>query len=302
LINLIFSFSGRTSRREIRKLLSECLFWRIKRAKAGRHGSKIHAHAFLFDDDDEDTERSIATTAATPYCALTIHSQNRPSYLSQQSSHNNYPIHLARKSTFFTCCGFTIDLSRKHSIYSSNGDITSRRPTICKSPGNATTTNNHNTNNNNNNNSPKKYRNYSHSPVLLSSSDRSLQQQTACLKSNDDDDDNNNNNQSTTPPRATTVVHCFRHMPSSTVTSIGNHTLRFNTDPPFTRRSIAEDKGSSSVETLPYNTIDAPTTTITITDVDNPNINSIKGITDAIVVVQNHLEEQPLPAYIIETC
>jgi len=300
---LLFFFSGRTSRREIRKLLWERLFWRIKRAKVGRHGSKVHTHSFLFDDDDDDTERSIATTAAaTPYCALTIHSQNRSS---QKNSNNNYPIHLTQRSSFFTCCGYTIDLSNKHSLCSSTGDIISRRSTICKSSTNPTSNNNNN-NNNNNNSSPKKNRNYSHSPVSLSSFDRNLRHQTISLRLNDDDDDNNNNNprhqQQTSRRRATTVIHCFRHIPSSTVTStsITNHSLTLNKDSIFIRRSISEERTFSSIEIPPLDTSDTPMTTIT--GGDNPKTSSSKDITDSTVFVPNHLDDKQLPAYIVETC
>lgn len=294
--------SGRTSRREIRKLLWECLFWRIKRAKANRQGSKIHTHSFLFDDDDDDTERSIATTAVTPYCALTIHSQNRSSYLSRNSSshtnnnNSNYPIQLPRRSSFYTCCGFTIDLSHKQSLYSSNGDVTSRRSTICKSP---TSNNNINNNNKHTHASPRKFRTYSHSPLSLSSFDRKLrrqnQQQISYLKSDDDI-----HHQLYTRSRAsTTIVHSFRHRPSSTTTSITNHSVTLNTDTIFPRRSISEAQGCSSVDTLPLsNTSDTPT----ITDVNNENTNSVENTTESTVVVENLLKEEILPAYIIETC
>ncbi len=298
-----YFFSGRTSRREIRKLLWERLFWRIKRAKVGRHGSKVHTHSFLFDDDDDDdTERSIATTtaAATPYCALTIHSQNRSF---RKNSNTNYPIHLTRRSSFFTCCGYTIDLSNKHSLHSSNGDIISRRSTICKSSTNTTTNNN---NNNNNNISPKKPRTHSQSPLSLSSFDRNLRQQTISLRLNNDDNNNNNNNgnhhQQTTRRRATTVIHCFRRIPSSTVTStsIANHSLTLNKDSLFIRRSISEERTISSIEISPIDISDTPTTTIE--GEDNAKISSSKDITDSTVFTPNRLDEKQLSAYIVETC
>ncbi len=282
-------FSGRTSRREIRKLLWECLFWRIKRAKAGRQSSKINTHSFLFDDDDDDnTDRSVATTAATtPYCALNTHSQNRSNHLSRQNSNNNYPLPLPRKASFFTCCGLTIDLSHKHSPYSSTGDVTSRRSTICR-PSIKTTHNNHHTNT-----SPRKSRAYSHSPVSTSSFDRTQRQQTICLKLNDD-----NNNQSSNRRRTTTAVHCCRHSPSSILKSPVDHSMTLNRNSLSPPQSISEVNEFSSIEALPLTTTDEPTTT----GVDNANMNSTKEGTYSAVLVQSHLGEQQLPAYIIETC
>ncbi len=282
-------WSGRTSRREIRKLIWDRLFWRIKRVKAARHGSKIHTHSFLFDDDDDDTERSIATTtAAAPYCALSLHSQNRFNYLSRQNSNNNYPNQFARQSSLFDCCGFTVDLSRKHSAQSSNGDVTSRRATVCKSSTNTTT--------NNNTNSPKKSRAYSHSSISLSSFDRNLRQQQLVSSRLSDD----NNNQLTNRRRTATAVHCLRYLPSSTRTSIADHSFTFNTDSLPTRRSISEEKERSSIETLPL-TISKesrPTTT----GVQNVILNSIKDITDSNILEKNPIKERQLSAYIVETC
>ena len=168
----MFCFSGRTSRREIRKLLWEGLFWRFKRAKVNRQGSRINTHSFLFDDDEE-TERSIPTINPTPYSALSNQSQTRPNYFSQQSSNNTSPFPISQRSSFFNCCGFTIDLSHKHSEYSSNGDATSRRSTVCKSITNT---------------SPRKFRTYSHSPKSLPSFDKNLhlQQQPASYKLSND--------------------------------------------------------------------------------------------------------------------
>jgi hypothetical protein len=258
----------------------EHLFWRFKRVKGNRHGSRVNTHSFLFDDDDDDTERSIATTtAATPYCALTIHSQNRPTYLSRQNSNNNYSVHLARKSSFFTCCGLTVDLSHKHSIHSSsNGDITSRRSTICKLATNP------------NNNSPKKIQTYSpKSPEI-----NLRTQQTVCLKFIDD-----NNNSAVNRRRAATIVHCLRQLPSST---ISNPSSTVTSDLLFSRRSISEDNECLSIETLKPN-ISETSSSMTMTGVEDGKINSMRDRIDSIVLTQNHLDEQQtLPAYIIETC
>jgi hypothetical protein len=275
--SFIFFSSGRTSRREIRKLLCEYLFWRFKRAKNSRHGSKIHTHSFLFDDDDDDTERSIATTTAgTPYCALTIHSQNRPNHLSRQNSTNNYSMNFTRKASFFTCCGLTVNLSHKHSVHSSNGDIPSRRSTIFKSSVNA---------NNNQNNSPQKVCTYLHSPKSSISSERNLRpQQTICLKLIDDV-----NNSAANRRRASTIVHCLRNLPSST---ISNPLSTLSSDTLFTRRSISEENQRKPIET----------STMTMTGVEDGTMNTIKDRIDSIVLTQNPLDEKTLPAYIIETC
>jgi hypothetical protein len=258
------------------------LFWRFKRAKASHHGSRVNTHSFLFDDD-EDTERSIPTTTPTPYAALPNHSQNRSNYLSRQNSNNNFPFHSLRKSSVFNCCGFTIDLSNKHSEYSSNGDATSRRSTVCKSFTNT---------NNNNNNSPAKFRTYSHSPMSLSSFDRQLQQKVSYKSSND-------SNQSTARRRATTVVHCVPHLPSSTVTSLANQSLTLDGELSSVRRSISKERDCSSFETLPPDASDLSPIQI---NVFNTDINPTKDIKDSIVFVQNHLQEEQLPAYIVETC
>jgi hypothetical protein len=130
--------------------------------------------------------------------------------------------------------------------------------------------------------------------MSLSSFERNLrQQQTDCLKLTD-----NNNNQSSNRRRATTVVHCLRHNPSSTITSIADHSLTLNTDILFTRRSISEEKIRLPIETLPLNTSDTRITT----SVDNANINIRKDTTDSTAIIQNQLTGQQLPAYIIETC
>ncbi|CAF0728017.1 unnamed protein product [Adineta steineri] len=283
-LNLMFAIvSGRTSRREMRKLLWECFFWRIKRKRASRHGSKIQTHSFLFDDDD-DTDHSVATTANTPYCALTIHSQNRSNYLSRQNSNNNTYNNL-RKSSIFTCCGFSVNLSNKQSLCSSNGDLTSRRSTICKSSTNTTT----NITNNNIYNSPRKIRNISHSPRSLSSFDRHLRrQQTVCYTSNND------NNQSIIRPRASTIVNSFKNLPSATLTPVVNPTIILSTD------STSISKQEEGEECLPIETLPSKTSNLSSPSIDINNAN--KDNIDSTVFVQNHLEKEPSPAYIVETC
>jgi hypothetical protein len=282
----MFFFSGQTSRREIRKLLSECLFWRFKRAKASRHGSKTHTHLFLFDDEDEETERSLATTGVTPHSALAIHSQNRANCSVRENSNGNYSIQNTRQPSLFTCCGYTIDLSQRHSSHSSNTDTPSRRSTICKS----ITTNN----NNHHHFSPKKSGNHSQSRMSLCISpfDRHLRQQK--IVSNE-----SNNDKPRLPGRrrASTVAQCFRDVPSATVT---NKSPSLNTETTSDHRSISKEMVASPIEILPFNTM-SDSSTLT-TGVYNENYNPKIETIDSSIFVQNNLEEQQLPAYIVETC
>ncbi|CAF1322280.1 unnamed protein product [Adineta ricciae] len=282
-LNLMFAImSGRTSRREIRKLLGECFFWRFQRTRSCRQGSKFQTNSFLYDDEDE-TEHSIATTAASPYCGLGIHSQNRSNHLSQQNSSINYSINPLRKPTFFTCCGFTINLSTKHSLCSSNVDLTSRRSTICKSATNTVI------NNNNTYNSPRKSRTCSHSPRPSTTFERRLHRQhTVCYTPSID------NNRSIIRPRSATIVHCFRHLPSSTLTSIVNPSLSLNTDSPSIGRTVSKTSESSTRRHS-----DFPLST---TDVRNVKITLTKDIKESPEYVQNSIEEEQSPAYIVETC
>lgn len=287
--NFLYCFcSGRTSRREIRKLLSECLFWRFKRVKHSRQGSNQNTHPFYFDEDDDDIERSAGTTGGASYCPLGIHPQHRLTYLSQQSSSNNYPMKPSKKS-FFTCCGFTIDLSHKHSTNSVNGDLTPHRSTMRKSSINTASNNTTNYTS-----SPRKSRTYSHSSKS-SSFDRNIrQQQTVCYKSNSD------NNRIANRRRASAAVHCFQHSPSSTVATMANQSLRLSANLPLNHQTISKENAYSSIEILPPSNIsDATPTTI---DVYNNNITSQKDLQESALLVQNNIEEPPLPAYIVETC
>lgn len=297
-----FASSGRTSRREIRKLLRECLFWRFKRARSTRHGSKIHTHSFLFDEDDDDTERSNGTaTGATPYCALTMHSQNRSNYVSRQNSTTNYPVRLTRKPSVLSCCGFAIDLSHKHSIYSSNLDLTSRRSTLCKSTMN---TGNHNNTNNNNHfshlheNSPRKFRTYSVSPRTSPFSDRNLrQQQRVSLQINEEGEYPVINRQ-----RRSTVLRCKQRLASPTIASPSNNSTDCQIDSMFVRRSISEEQEFSPTNlSSPANTPDASPVLIGDQHSNEQHAEN-EDIRDAIESGENHLDEQTLPAYIIETC
>lgn len=294
----VSSSSGRTSRREIRKLLRECLFWRCKRARSTRHGSNIHTHSFLFDEDDDDTERSNGTaTGATPYCALTMHSQNRSNYVSRQNSTTNYPVRLARNSSVLSCCGFAIDLSHKHSVYSSNIDLTSRRSTLCKST--------MNTGNNNNNhhfphlheNSPRKFRTYSVSPRTSPYSDRNLRQhQRVSLQINEEGEYPVINRQRRSP-----ALQCTQRISSPTMTSTSNNSTNIKTDSTFIRRSISEEDEQSSGNLSLTHTPDAPPL-LTEDHSNEQHAEDKQDTRDAIESKENQFDEQILPAYIIETC
>jgi hypothetical protein len=293
-----YFFSGRTSRREIRKLLRECFLWRFQRTRTGHRSSRIHTHSSLFDDDDDDTERSIATTApatttttsTTPYCALSSHSHAR-------SHHMSSSMKKSRQGSSFTCCGLTIDLSHKHSSDLSNGDSLSRHSTIGKTATNytnpnclsATTTNHYHY-------SPRKNRTYSQSPMSLSSFDRHLeQQQNLSYKSN------RNTNRTLARRRATTAVHCFRHLPSSTIASITNKSLTFNADPTSIRSSISNDNDCSSNSILQPNPSDSPSMPVLDAyPTDSPIMQDKAHVVTSCV--KNDFEEQPLAAYVVETC
>ena len=226
-----------------------------------------------------------------------MHSQHRLSYLSRQNSSTNYPPSLERKSSFFTCCGFKIDLSHKHSIYSSSADITSRRSTICKSSFN---------NHHNQNYSPRKSRTYSHSPASLPFYDRSLRNHhTVCLKLIDDNANNNNNHHHSTIRRhSATVVHCFRPLPTTNM----NSSMITNSYSPSLRPSISEEKEYSTIETFPQPTSNATVSStpsppiITTTNFDNTNANSTQDTIDSTESIQSHSQDEIQPAYIIETC
>ena len=289
-------YSGRTSRREIRKLLWESCFWRCQRTKAGRRGSRIHTHAFLFDEDDDDTERSIATNAGTSYCTVASHSHNRSHHPAQENSHGNCSIQSPRPTSMFSCCGVTIDLSNKHSSNSSNGESSSRHSTIGKSA-----TNNYNTTNSTLTTthhyyySPRKMRTCSQSPMSLSSFDHHLgQQKVISYKSNND------NHRTIARRRATTAVHCFRPLPSSTMTSIISKPLTLNTESKTICSTISNDNDGTAEPILQANVSEDSSTPVI--DVYNTDINSTKDTAHSPVSVKNHFEEQPLAAYVVEQC
>lgn len=289
-------YSGRTSRREIRKLLRESCFWRCQRTKAGRRGSRIHTHSFLFDDDDDETERSIAANAATPYCAVASHSQNRSHHLAQESSHGNYSIQSSHQTSTFSCCGVTIDLSNKQPSNSSNGESSSRHSTIGKpATNNCKITNSTLTTTHHYYYSPRKMRTCSQSPMSLSSFDHHLgQQKVISYKSNND------NHRSIARRRATTAVHCFQHLPSSTTTSIISKSLTLKTESKTICSSISNDNDGTADPILQTNGSEGSSTPVI--DVYNTDINPTKDTARSPVSVKDHFEEQPLAAYVVEQC
>ena len=258
----VFSFSGRTSRREIRRLLTECLFWRCKKTTGNRLESKVQTHSFLSDDDGDDMDRSIGTTGGTIYCPLTAHPQNRSDDLSRQNSHRN--CQSSRTTPQFTCCGLRIDLSRKYASYLSNNDLTLRYLTVGKS--------NANTSYNKYYGSPRKYDSYSHSPGSSSFNHHLRKQQASSYKIN------HNNNRSITRRRAIAAVHCFHHLSSSTVTALTDQKLPLDIKASFAPQSISNEKQASPMEALLTDTFNLPSITI---DTNNGNTNSTKTIIDS---------------------
>ena len=288
--------SGRTSRREIRKLLWECCFWRCQRTKAGRRGSRIHTHSFLFDDDDDDTERSIATNAATSYSNVTSHSHPRSHHLPRENSHGNYSTQTSRQASVFNCCGLTIDLSNKQASNSSNGESSSRHSTLGKpATNNYNTTSSTLTTTHHYYYSPRKMRRCSQSPMSLSSFDHHLgQQKIISYKSNND------NHRTIARRRATTAVHCFRRLPSSTTASITSKPSTFNTESKRICSSISNDNDGPTGPILQETVSDGSTTPVIV--VYNTDINPAQDIADSPVSVKNHFEEQPVAAYAVEQC
>jgi len=269
---LFFSSSGRTSRLEIRKLLWECLFWRFKRTQAKQNQVKYSGNSFVFNDDDDDTERSIQAQGTTSYSALTVQLSNRKNNLSPQLSSGNYSVQtsqISNTSSVFTCCGFSIDLSNKHSHPSTSKSLfdesSSHRSIGYKNP----------------NPLLSKTASYPQSPVP-SSNDRLLRpQRTVCYRSH-------NTNRPINRRRATTLVHCSRKKPTSI-----NTKLTGTLSSPV-HRSISKEKQCLTFEKvqpiidIPLKTKDGYKTTI--------------NITEPPIIVQTDCNELLLPAYIIETC
>ncbi|CAF4466344.1 unnamed protein product, partial [Adineta steineri] len=103
---------------------------------------------------------------------------------------------------------------------------------------------------------------------------------------------NNDNNQSIIRPRASTIVNSFKNLPSATLTPVVNPTIILSTD----STSISKEEEE---ECLPIETLSPKTSNLSSTSIDINNAN--KDNIDSTVFVQNHLEKEPSPAYIVET-
>jgi len=121
-MNEFLVFSGRTSRQEIRKLLWECLLWRIQRTEVGQFELKLPPPSLSVEDDD-DTDRSLQAHGSSSCTMFPSRSSVRNHNLSPQSSYSNHSLKQTRSLSpttplFLMCCGFTIDLSHKQQQHS----------------------------------------------------------------------------------------------------------------------------------------------------------------------------------------
>lgn len=208
-----------------------------------------------------------------------------------------------------TCCGITVDLSQKHSSSSCNGggggggasggDPSSRHSTLGKCSMHYPYTNPIMPITNQYYYSPRKRRTYSQSPMSLSSFDRHLEQQP---KSSISSASAKDSNRALTRRRTTTAIHCFRHLPASTLGSISNKSTRFHPESKVIASSISKENDSSADSMLQTQTLDSHSNNII--DIDLPDKNSAEDmIQSSSTTVQNTLDETHiLPAYIVETC
>ena len=250
----------------------------------------MNTHSFLVDDDDDYTDRSIAPTVTSPSSTLPHQTQNRSHPLLQQNSYGNQSLQSSRKPTRFTCCGFTVDLSPKNVGYSSNGDTSSRHSTIGKSTANTV-------NDNDYHHMARKSRTCSQSPISLSPFDRHLRQQkTISYKSNADQ------HRPTTRRRATTVVHCSRHLPSSTITSIADKSMTLTNESAVADRSVSRENERAPLQPAHSHQSDTSSISSPSDMVFNASITSAKTKTMSTASLQNTLDERSLSAYVVETC
>ena len=274
-------FSGRTSRLEIRKLLGECLFWRFKRTKSARHDMKYPTHAFLVDDDDEDTDRSIQTKGPTPYSSLTVQSSNRHNDLSPKTSSGNFSSQQSRASTtsLYNCCGLTIDLSHRDPYSKSAMDDTPAQRSKA------------NKRNSNQTSLPAKTATSTQSSISKSipPSERTFRQQrTVSYRPTYP-------NRPITRRRATTVVHCSEKSGSTPVTTVESEPLIVsNVLHSTVERSLS--KGNLlSFSGEPSPIVDTPSLT------DAASVTELHE-TEAAASEHTDCKELLLPAYIIERC
>ncbi|UJR13480.1 hypothetical protein I4U23_000494 [Adineta vaga] len=266
-LNIIFAIlSGQTSRLEIRKILWECLFWRFKRTQSDRSTTKYPAHAFIFTDDDEDTDRSVQIQG-TPYSGLNLRQNNNN--LSPKLSSGNYSFQLSQTSnstSVFNCCGFSIDLSNKNS-HMSHSKIFLDESSSRRSFNNVTS-----------NKILAKTASYPQSKASSPNDCLLRPQKTVCYRST-------NVPRPITRRRATTLVQARRNTPASIKT-----TLTTTVYP-----SILQENQYLASEKLP-SIIDIPSTTK-----EESNIDLIAS-PDPSLPISTDCNEPLLPAYIIETC
>ncbi|CAF1145296.1 unnamed protein product [Rotaria sp. Silwood1] len=200
-LNIIIAImSGRTSRLEIRKLLWESLFWRFKRTQSDHHELKFIKHSFSVDDDDDDDNREHTTKGHTnkSYCSLTHHNHIISKISSGNNSKQKFRTSKASSSSsYFTCCGFTIDLSHKQT-YSSNSRISPPHSSINKNSNRLLT------------------KTHSYPQTSLIKNDRKFKQQQqqrsiSCRTTN--------------KSRTTTPIHCLYNTSSSKIITRTNNSL-----------------------------------------------------------------------------
>jgi len=276
--------SGRTSRREIRKLLWECIFWRFKRAKAHHRASQMAAHSFLDDDDEDETDRSAVTNA---YYASSMQGQGRLICSSRSNSNVDSVPHHSRlpsssSSSLFTCCGFTIDMSQKKQSH----------PSSPKSPRTSSfrhsTLSKGNMNNHNHYSPAKTRRSTQLSPSCPSYNRQFKREHSTSYQWNDSNS-----------CRPTTVVHCFQqHSPGLPMSS--NQKLPMSVVVESDSRLKSQNQRHSSIEPLP------PVTTSSSSIMCNSHLSLTNDPNPISTLLQtkqlkNEFEEL-LPAYIVETC
>jgi hypothetical protein len=241
---------------------------------------KYPAHSFLFDEDD-DTERSMQGQGTTSYSALAPTSSHRQNFLTPKSSTGNYSLQPSQTSTatssLFTCCGFTIDLSHKHTYSSytksTNDDFSTRRSIIYHKP------------------TFPASKSLSLQPSI-SSNDRTIRQQkTVCYRSA-------SINRPITRRRSATVVHCSHKKPVSTMTTLTNKlsTPSMTLNPPI-QKSFSKERQFLTLEKLSP-MIEKPST-VPIKDGCPTNINLTEP---SIIIIQTDYDEVLSPASIIERC
>lgn len=242
-------------------------------------------------------ERSAGTSGGNPYSTLPSSLQSRNHRFSRQSSHGANSIKRSSSSSVLTCCGVKVNLSNKHSSYSSpTGELSSRHSIMGKTM--PINTNGSMTGyvNPHNYYSPSKTRCQSQSPMSRSSCDRCSGYHKRFSYRGAVD-----YHRATARRRSTTAVHCFQHLPSSARRSIREASSIYNHESKITGSTMSKEIDSSLRSISQTNTtFESPL--ITSIDANNPDTLSIKDTINSNTSVQNQIEETLPPAYIIETC